>query len=83
MGKAIDRNLSFVDIRLIFAQIALEDDVLPLFLPANKTDMFHQFIGDGANVFIAIAAVIVGFAAALGFVDFRKTTKKEDEEHHH
>ncbi|HTF18315.1 MAG TPA: hypothetical protein VK658_09605 [Chryseolinea sp.] len=45
--------------------------------------MFHQFIGDGANVFIAIAAVIVGFAAALGLVDFRRTTKKEDEEQHH
>ena len=55
---------------------------MPLFLPSNKTDMFHQFIGDGANVFIAIAAVIVGFAAALGFVDFRRTTKKENDDHH-
>lgn len=56
--------------------------ILPLFLPANKTDMFHQFIGDGANVFIAIAAVIVGFLAALGFVDFKRTTKNENEDHH-
>ena len=39
--------------------------------------MFHQFIGDGANVFIAIVAVIVGFAAALGYVDFLKTRKEE------
>ena len=45
--------------------------------------MFHQYIGDGANVFIAIAAVIVGFAAALGFVDFKRTTKNEEEEHPH
>jgi hypothetical protein len=54
----------------------------PLFLPANKNDMFHQYIGDGANVFIAIAAVIIGFAAALGFVDFKRTTKSENEEEH-
>ena len=45
--------------------------------------MFHQFIGDGANVFIAIAAVVVGFVAALSFVDFRRTTNKENEDHHH
>ena len=43
--------------------------------------MFHQFIGDGANVFIAIAAIIIGFAAAMGFVDFRKTTRKGKEDH--
>lgn len=41
--------------------------------------MFNQYIGDGANLFIAIAAVIVGFAAALSFVDFRKTTGDEDQ----
>jgi hypothetical protein len=39
--------------------------------------MFQQFIGDGANIFIAIVAVIVGFAAALGYVDYLKTTKEE------
>ncbi|MEJ7644593.1 MAG: hypothetical protein WKF87_08350 [Chryseolinea sp.] len=43
--------------------------------------MFHQFIGDGANVFIAIAAVIIGFAAALGFVNFKKTTRDEKKDH--
>jgi hypothetical protein len=43
--------------------------------------MFHQFIGDGANVFIAIAAVIIGFAAALGFVDFKRTTRDEKKDH--
>jgi hypothetical protein len=56
---------------------------MALFLPANKNDMFHQFIGDGANVFIAIAAVVIGFAAALGFTDFRRTTKKENDDNHH
>jgi hypothetical protein len=42
--------------------------------------MFHQYIGDGANVFIAIVAVIIGFAAALGYVDFRKVKKEEKEQ---
>lgn len=40
--------------------------------------MFQQYIGDGANIFIAIVAVLVGFGAALGYTDFLKTTKKED-----
>ena len=40
--------------------------------------MFQQFIGDGANVFIAIVAVIVGFATALGYIDFLKTKKDEN-----
>ena len=39
--------------------------------------MFHQFIGDGANIFIAIVAVIIGFAAAMGYTDYVKTTKGE------
>jgi hypothetical protein len=40
--------------------------------------MFEQFIGDGANLFIAIVAVLIGFATALGYTDYLKT-KKEDE----
>ena len=43
--------------------------------------MFHQFIGDGANVFIAIVAVLIGFATALGYVDYLKTTKNEKKDH--
>lgn len=39
--------------------------------------MFQQFIGDGGNIFIAIVAVIIGFAAAMGYVDYLKTTKQE------
>jgi hypothetical protein len=42
--------------------------------------MFQQFIGDGANIFIAIIATIVGFVAALGYVDYLKT-KKEEQNH--
>lgn len=38
--------------------------------------MFTQFIADGANIFIAIVAVLVGFATAIGYVDFVKTNKQ-------
>jgi hypothetical protein len=40
--------------------------------------MFQQFIGDGANIFIAIVAVVIGFAAALGYVDFLKVKKEQE-----
>jgi hypothetical protein len=40
--------------------------------------MFQQFIGDGANLFIAIVAVLIGFATAMGYVDYLRTTKKEN-----
>jgi hypothetical protein len=39
--------------------------------------MFEQYIGDGANLFIIIVAVLVGFATALGYLDFIKTKKDE------
>jgi hypothetical protein len=39
--------------------------------------MFEQFIGDGANLFITIVAVLIGFAAALGYLDFQKVKKHE------
>lgn len=39
--------------------------------------MFEQYIGDGASLFITIVAVLIGFATALGYIDFLKT-KKED-----
>jgi len=42
--------------------------------------MFQQFIGDGATLFITIVAVLVGFATALGYVDFMKTKKQEKKE---
>jgi hypothetical protein len=42
--------------------------------------MFHQFIGDGANIFIAIVATIVGFVAALGYTDYIKTKREEQQD---
>ena len=42
--------------------------------------MFQQFIGDGASLFITIVAVLVGFATALGYVDFMKTKKEGKKE---
>jgi hypothetical protein len=37
--------------------------------------MFNHYVGSGADLFILIVAVIIGFAAALGYVDFIKTSK--------
>lgn len=42
--------------------------------------MFEQYTGDGANVFIAIVAVIIGFIAALSYIDFKKVKKSEKED---
>ena len=39
--------------------------------------MFQQYIGDGANVFIAIVAVLIGFVTALSYIDFQKVKKDE------
>ena len=38
--------------------------------------MFQEYIGSGANAFIAIVAVIVGFVAAMGYIDFLKIKRK-------
>lgn len=45
--------------------------------------MFEQYIGDGASLFITIVAVLIGFAAALGYIDFLKTTGKKPENKDH
>ena len=42
--------------------------------------MFEQYTADGANVFIAIVAVLIGFVAAMGFIDFRKVKNEEKED---
>lgn len=42
--------------------------------------MFEQYTGSGASLFITIVAVIIGFAAALGYVDFMKTKKEENKD---
>lgn len=39
--------------------------------------MFEQFVGDGANLFVAIVAVIVGFAVGMGYSDYVKTQKEQ------
>ncbi len=42
--------------------------------------MFELYTGSGANLFITIVAVIIGFAAAMGYLDFRKTKKQENKD---
>jgi hypothetical protein len=43
--------------------------------------MFEQNVADGANIFVTIVAVIIGFAAAMGYIDYQKETKKQDDKH--
>ena len=40
---------------------------------------FNQVVGSGANLFIVIVAVVVGFVAALAFIDSQKTMKDNEE----
>lgn len=42
--------------------------------------MFEPPIGDGANTFVWIVCIIIGFVASVGFNDVRKTLKKKYEE---
>jgi len=44
--------------------------------------MFDQIIGEGANIFITIVAVLIGFVTALSYVDFLKVKKEEEGEKH-
>lgn len=43
--------------------------------------MYQQFLGDGGNLFIAIVAVLVGFAAAMGYTDYLRTKDKQENKH--
>ena len=43
--------------------------------------MFEQYIGDGASTFITIIAVLIGFAAALGYLDFLRTRNEDKKDH--
>ncbi len=38
---------------------------------------FEQNVADGANLFVTIVAVIIGFVAAVGYLDKAKTSKNE------
>jgi hypothetical protein len=42
----------------------------------KKSLMFQQYTGDGVSIFIAIVAVLIGFATAVGYVDFQKSKKQ-------
>jgi hypothetical protein len=46
----------------------------------HKKIMFEQNVADGANLFVIIVAVIIGFVSALGYLDHRKTTKNQSKE---
>jgi hypothetical protein len=41
--------------------------------------MFNQNVGDGANQFLIIIAVVVGFVNALAYVDYLRTKKQQEE----
>jgi hypothetical protein len=41
--------------------------------------MFNQNVGDGANLFILIIAILVGFVAGLSYLDKLKTKKEQGE----
>ena len=38
---------------------------------------FLQNVADGANLFVIILAVVIGFAAAMGYIDYLKEKKAE------
>jgi len=42
---------------------------------------FNQVVGDGANLFVVIVAIIIGFAAGMGYTDYLKTKKGEENQH--
>ena len=39
--------------------------------------MFNQVVGSGANAFLIIVAVLIGFVAGLSYVDSRRQKEKE------
>jgi len=39
---------------------------------------FNQVIGDGADLFIIIVAVVIGFVSALAFIDSQKVMKDQE-----
>jgi len=43
--------------------------------------MFDQVVGSGANSFLVIIAVLVGFIGALSYVDYNRVKKEENEKH--
>lgn len=43
--------------------------------------MFEQVVGNGANLFLLIVAIVVGFVGALAYVDFMKVKRDQQEKH--
>jgi hypothetical protein len=43
--------------------------------------IFNQIIGDGANLFILIVAIVIGFAGGMGYTDYVRTKKEEENQH--
>ena len=41
--------------------------------------MFEQYVGSGADLFITIVAVLIGFVTAIAVLDLGKTKKEENE----
>ena len=41
--------------------------------------MFNQVVGDGANLFILIVGLLIGFLNALAYVDMKKVEKEQNE----
>lgn len=42
--------------------------------------MFEQVVGDGANLFILIVGLLIGFLNALAYVDMVKVKKEQEEQ---
>jgi hypothetical protein len=41
--------------------------------------MFEQVVGNGANLFVLIIAVLLGFVNALAYIDNQKVKKDQEE----
>ena len=45
--------------------------------------MFNQVVGDGANLFVTIIAIVIGFVAGMSFIDSRRVKKEQEEQNNH
>lgn len=45
----------------------------------NQKPMIDQVVGNGANLFILIVALLFGFVNALAYVDMQKVKKEEEQ----
>jgi len=40
--------------------------------------IFNQIVGDGANLFMVIVAIVIGFVAGMSYTDMLRTKKDEE-----